>query len=119
MCPSTAFNKNDVHTPTRESSSALKQGEDASASKVWTQGPSPSCPSARTSQDDVATAATVTAIGASKLLAWLAVEAARAVPAASPVDEHPATVHEVPLLRRAQHAPGLSTVPPVPIPAAL
>lgn len=73
---------------------------------MWTRGPSPSCPSARTSQDDVAAAATVTAIGASKLLPRLAVEAARAVPPASPADEHPATVHEVPFLQRAQHAPG-------------
>lgn len=60
------------------------------------------------SQDDVAAIASVATIRAPKLLPGLAVEAAHPVAATSPSDKHPAVVHEVPFLQRAQCAQPVS-----------
>lgn len=56
----------------------------------------------RASQDDVAAAASVTPIGASKLLPGLAVEAAQPVASTSSSYKQPATVHKMPFLQKAQ-----------------
>lgn len=47
------------------------------------------------SQDHVATVASVTTVGASELLPGLTVEAARPVAATAPSDEHSAMVHKM------------------------
>lgn len=61
----------------------------------------------RASQDHVATAASVTTVGASELLPGLTVEAARPVAATAPSDEHSAMVHKMFFLQRAQRARSL------------
>lgn len=53
-------------------------------------------------QDDVATVASVATIGTPKLLPGLTVEAAHPVASVSPSDKHPAMVHKMPFLQRAQ-----------------
>lgn len=72
--------------------------------------PPPIVLTARASQDDVATVASVATIWASELLPGLAVEAAHPVAATAPADEHSAVVHEMSLLQGAQRARSLPTL---------